>query len=85
MVTELKKLLKSSKPITGVDAVLKKLKKGEVQEVFIALNCPKKDEVLRLCKIMKVKCDELKENNVELAVICKRSHSVSALAFLVNS
>ena len=74
--------MKSGKPVRGIRFVLNSLKKGGVKEVYVAFNCVCKDEVLKLCKVLKVLCHELEQNNVELGVICKRAHSVSALCFL---
>lgn len=81
MVSDLKKRLKKEKPVMGVAQVLKKVRAKEAKEVFVAMNCAEKEEVVRLCETLKVKCEVVDVTNVELGVLCRRPHSVSVFCF----
>lgn len=76
---EIKKLAKSKKLAIGTERAIKLLKKGNLEKVFIAANCPEgiKKDLKKYCGISNAKCIELKQNNDELGVLCKKSFSVT--------
>lgn len=77
-LSELRKVLKEKKVIYGTKVTLKNLKRGNVNKVFLASNCP--EDVKKEIKSYDVDVIELKIPNDELALICKRSHPISVLS-----
>jgi len=75
----LKKELEKSKPIFGFKRTIKNIKLGKTKLVFLAGNCPKKfmDKITPY----NIGVIQLKEHNAELALICKRPHSISIISF----
>lgn len=75
---KLQKSLKEDKIIFGTDKTLKNLKLGKTKRVFLASNCPK--DVREGIKKYDVEVVELKESSDEVALICKRPHSIIVLS-----
>jgi ribosomal protein L30E len=77
-LAELKKALKEKTVVFGVNRTLKNLKLGKCKKVFISSNCPERtrEEI----KSYDVEVIELSEPNTEIALICKRPHSISVLS-----
>ena len=84
MVVEIKKLLGSEKLVIGTDEVLKNLRNGKVQKVFLSSNCntSTKDDVKHFADFSDAEVIELEIPNDELGTICKKPFSVSILALL---
>ncbi len=80
-MSDLIKELKTKKPVYGLSQTLKKIKSGKALSVYISSNCQAKNDILKYAKLFNVKVEELKENNMELGVICKKTYSISALCF----
>lgn len=82
-VTELKKALKEKKITFGLKDTIKKLKRGEVTKIFIALNCPKdtKENILHYARIANVEVIQLDQPNEELRVICKKPFATTVLSY----
>ncbi len=80
---ELKKDLKEKKPIIGSDRTIKLLKSGELEKVYLANNTKDeiKEDILYYGKLAKVKIIELKEDNSELGIICKKPFNISVISF----
>ncbi|MEK6934384.1 MAG: ribosomal L7Ae/L30e/S12e/Gadd45 family protein [Nanoarchaeota archaeon] len=76
---KLRKALKDEKVIFGTEKTLKNLRLGKTKAVFIASNCP--TDIKEKIKKYKVEVIELKEPNDEIALICKRPHSISILSY----
>jgi len=76
---ELKKVVGNKKLLIGADRTLKNLKKNELKEIFLAVNCSKsvKEEVEAHAKMSGVKVSELKITNDEMGVIVKKPFAVS--------
>lgn len=77
-LSELKKILKEKKITFGSRVTLKNLKRGSVNKVFLASNCP--EDVKEEIKSYGVDVEELKIPSDELALICKRLHPISVLS-----
>jgi len=79
----LQKLLKENKSIIGANQVMKNLKLGKLKEIYMASNCPKhlSEDLRHYSKLYSVKINELKENNEQLGVVCKKHFSISVLGF----
>ena len=75
---ELKKALKEKKLIFGAERTLKNLKFGKCKKVFLSSNCSPK--VREEIKSFGVEVIELSEPNTEIALLCKRPHSISVLS-----
>ncbi len=79
--TELRTLLEEKKLILGTKVTQKKLQKGSIKKIFLAKNCEDsvKEEFLHYCELFKVECEQLKETNEELGIICKKPFSISVI------
>ncbi len=80
---DLKKALQENKVIIGKDKVLRKLRIGKLEKVYLASNCPKylKEDAMHLAKIHQIKLKEMQENNEQLGIICKKQFSISILGY----
>ena len=78
---DLKEALKDKKTIIGTKRTLKFLKLGKLRKVYIASNCPEdiKDDVDHYAKINDIDVINLKEDNEELGILCKKSFFISVL------
>ena len=76
----LKKSLKQEKLVYGFRSTLKNLKNGKVSRIFLAKNCP--DNLKNKLNLYNVELVELKEQNKEIALICKKKFSVNILSSL---
>ena len=81
---ELKKLVGSNLLVLGTDRTLKELNKGNIVKIFIAANCATdiKDSINQYCKLSKIPCEELKDDDSEIGVICKKPFSISVVGVL---
>jgi len=79
---ELKEAIKAKKVIIGADRTLKNLKLGKLKRVYLASNVKQdiKDDVEHYTKLYSIKLIQLKEDNEELGLICKKQFSVSVLS-----
>ena len=75
----LRKEIEQSKPIFGFRRAIKNIKLGKTKTVFLAGNCPK--EFMDGVKSYNVEVIQLKEDNTEIALICKRPHFISVISF----
>lgn len=80
-INELKKELKTEKPIIGFEEAVKNLKNDKIAKIYVAINCHNIEELKTLCQKFEVPLVELKEDNIELGVICKKPFSISVLCF----
>ena len=83
-VAKLRKLIASNSLVIGSDRTLKELKNGSLSRVFLASNCADgmKETVRRYCRLSNVPCEELKEDDSEIGVICKKQFSISVAGVL---
>ena len=80
-LVQLKTRLQEGKVVIGTAQVHKRLQAGKLTCVYLSSNCPKaiKETILHLVNIEKVLIEELKLNNEELGVFCKKNFFVSVL------
>ncbi len=73
--------LQEGKVIIGADRVLKALRQGSLQEIFLAHNCPEKvkKDVQRYAALKGTAITDLPQTNEELGVFCKKNFFVSVL------
>jgi len=78
---KIKKNLDMNKIIIGTAVTLKKLKKGDILEVFMSSNCPNymKEDINYYAGLAKAKVVELKYPNDELGLLCKKPFPISVL------
>jgi len=81
-ISEIKKLLKTDKLVIGKDRILKGLKSGRLEKVFVSSNCSYTKDIEYYAKLGKVELSKLKMPNDELGVVCKKSFSISAIGVL---
>ena len=71
--------IKTKRIIFGAKAALKRFKKGEVEKIYVAADCPENIlEILGECKDV-VKAEETAENFKEM---CKKPFSITTIAVL---
>lgn len=75
---KLRKAIKEEKIIYGTERTLKNLRLGKTKTVFLSGNCP--DSIKEKIKKYKTEIIELAETSEELALICKRPHSITVLS-----
>ncbi len=80
-VEEIRKVVKEGKAVIGTDSVVKGLKLGKINKVFLTLNCPiaVKKSIKHYASIAQVDVVQLKVPNDELGVLCKKMFSISVL------
>ena len=81
MMTTIKDDLKKKKPLVGTDEVIKAILKHKAIKVYVSSNCPQKGKILSLAKTHIIESEQLKENNKEVGVLCKRWYPISAVSF----
>ena len=81
---EIKKMIKSGNVVIGTERTIKSLKLGKVQKVLVSSNCPNSVEnnINYYSGLSGAEVHKLEYPNDELSVICKKSFSISVLAFL---
>lgn len=81
MVTadEVRKLNKESRLVIGQNSVIRSLKKGVLERVLVAKNCPEiiKERVKYYSKLLGITIEELRWNNEELGSACKKPFTVN--------
>lgn len=84
--SDVRKLAVSDSLILGAERTIKELKRGNLSKVLIASNCSKKIKatVQYYCEISKIPFEELKEDDVELGVLCKKQFSISVAGVIKN-
>jgi len=80
-IKEIREALIAKKDIVGKERVIKELKLGKLAKIFIASNCPKgtMDDINHYAKIANVNVVQLKYDNEELGVFCKKQFFISVL------
>jgi len=76
---QLRKAIKENKIVYGSEKTLKNLKLGKTHTVFLAGNCP--EELRKKIKSYLVEIIELEETSDEIALLCKRPHSLIVLSY----
>lgn len=84
VITEIKKLIKEDKLVIGKAEVLKGLRTGKFEKVYIAENCPAelKEDLERYTAMGGVEIVETGVQNVELGDICKKPFSIAVLGLI---
>ena len=77
----LKGKIKDDKVVIGTEKVFKSIKAKKLDLVFLASNCPQKtkDDLLHYAKLINLPVIELKLDNEELGVYCKKNFFVSVI------
>ena len=77
-VKDIKTALDDKKLVIGSRTVMKGIKKGEINNVFYASNCPKETikDLNHYTKTSKLLTEDFKENSVKLGQICGKPFSV---------
>lgn len=80
---ELRKALKEKTLTYGTKEAIQNLRNGKTKVVLMSSNCSKltKENLERYTKLSGAKLIELKQPSSELALLCKRGHSVSVLSY----
>lgn len=81
-MVDVRALLQEKKVCIGRERCLKKLRLGEVKQVYIASNCPRREDVDRLAALSGAVVETLSANNKELGALCRKPFSVSVICTL---
>jgi len=81
---DIKKELAKANVLFGTEEVMKNLKLGKLEKVFLSSNCPNnvKEDINYYADLSGAKVAELDVPNNELGVLCKKPFSVSVLGLL---
>ncbi|MBI4983024.1 ribosomal L7Ae/L30e/S12e/Gadd45 family protein, partial [Candidatus Woesearchaeota archaeon] len=71
--------VQEGKAVIGAERVIKGTRGGMVQKIFLASNCPQKikDDLVYYAKLTSIPVIELKYNNEEMGILCKKNFLVS--------
>ncbi len=80
-VAKIKKALEDKRLVIGSNRLIKELKNGQIEEVFITSNCPEplKNDFSGYTKISNKKTVELEITNEELGILCKKPFSINVV------
>ena len=80
-ILSLKKDLAEEETLIGAKVVLKSLKKGIINKIYLTSNCPEavREEVENCCKELNTTLVNLNLDNEQLGVVCKKSFFISVL------
>jgi len=78
-IEKLLEAIKENRAVFGASVTLKLLKANEIEEVYLTSNCSEHmiEQIEQIAKTNKISVNNLKENNEELAVLCKKPFSIS--------
>jgi ribosomal protein L30E len=80
----LKEKIKDDKIIIGAENVFKSIKTNKLNKIFLSSNCPQKnkEDILHYAKLIDLPVVELKMDNEELGVFCKKNFFVSVIGVI---
>lgn len=80
-LAQIRSLVKTGRLIIGTREVMKSLQKGLLQKVVLASNCPiqKRKDVQKYAALVGIPVIELKHNNEELGILCKKNFLVAMI------
>lgn len=83
-LNDLRKLIANKALVIGADRTIKELKKGSLSKVILASNCAEdiKETMKQYCKLSKIPCEELKDIDTEVGVVCRKQYSISVAGVL---
>jgi len=79
----LKDAVKDQELIFGAKQTIKKIKTGELKQIFIARDCPEdiRTDIIRFAKMASVDVSEEEITSHEVGAICKKAFSINVLCF----
>lgn len=79
---KLLKALKENKIIIGTDKSLQLLLTGDIDEVYLASNCPPsvRSKIKSLAESSKVSVTELAQTSEEIGALCKKPFSIAVVS-----
>ena len=81
---EIRKLMSEGKVTLGSKVVIKKLKNGLIEKVFLSKNCKEdlKQDIEKFAKLSSVEIINVEMTNEELGTFCKKPFHVSVVGVL---
>jgi len=81
-VGDIRKIAKLKELVIGTNEVVKNLKIGKVNKVYMASNCEQKDKesIEYYAGLSKAEVFYLEQPNDELGIICKKPYPISVMA-----
>ncbi len=83
-IEDLKKIAEKQKVIFGSTEIIKKIKQGKIQKVFLASNIPQEveNDIQHNATIAKTEIEKVSLPNYEFGLLFKRVHPILALGVL---
>jgi large subunit ribosomal protein L30e len=80
-IKEIKKLIKTDKLVIGTEEVVKALKAGSIEKIYLCSNCPDsiKERIGHYAALTSIQVATIDMPNDELGIICKKMFSISVL------
>ncbi len=81
MAANIRKIAEGKKAVVGARRVLALLRRGELDAVYLASNCPAllRADVSRLAKLSGAKAEALDLPNDELGTLCRKPFAIAVL------
>lgn len=81
---EIRKLMSEGKLTLGSKVIIKKLKNGLIEKIFISTNCKEdlKQDIEKLAKLASVEIVKVDMTNEELGTFCRKPFNVSVVGVL---
>ena len=78
---EIKKIIKERKTVIGREQVLRQLKKGKLESIYLTSNIDENTRKMieKFCSISGIGANTIPFNNQELGTLCKKPFPVSIL------
>lgn len=83
-LTDIRKNLKSKKLVIGTKEIIKNLKLGKLEKVFVTSNCPQqvKHDVSYYSSLSGCEFSQLEIPNEELGIVCKKQFAISVAGLM---
>ena len=80
---DLKNALKEGKLVFGTTSVLRRIRQGKIEKVFLAKNAPKevKEEIEHLKSAGKFEVKQMDMSNEEIGLACKKPFGINVLCY----
>ncbi len=81
---EIRKLINEGRTTLGSKVVIKKLKNGQIEKVFLSKNCKEdlKQDIEKFAKLSSIEIVNVDMTNEEFGVFCKKPFHVSVVGVL---
>lgn len=81
---DLTKAIASKKIIIGVKSVIRNLRDGKLDSVYLSKNCSAamRDQIEQYSKLIEVDVKKTNETSAEFGILCKKQYNIQAIGIL---